>query len=103
MAKQTLLFDPSIRDQVFLPMGILMFLVTYGRFYLTKVLNRPSNPLLEKPSITYKTLRGTLMEHKADSEKSSSATGNDEDAIDLVACFKKVKPDIKFGAGMQRS
>lgn len=82
-------------------MVILMFLVTYGRFYLTKVLNRPSNPLLEKPSITYKTLRGTIMEHKADPDKHASV--GDDDAIDLVACFKKVKDDVKFGAGMQRS
>ena len=102
MAQQALLIDPRIRDNVFLPMVALMFLVVYARFYLTKVLNRPSNPLLEKPCVSYKSLRGTLMQHKADTEKSKCINAESE-AIDLMACFKKIKDDSKHGAAMTRS
>jgi len=64
-----LFLDPRIRDYVFVPMVVLMFLVNYLRFYMTKIMNKQSNPLLEKPSISFKTLRGTMLEHKADLNK----------------------------------
>ena len=35
-----LFIDPKIRDNVFLPMVILMFLVNYLRFFMTKILNK---------------------------------------------------------------
>ena len=64
-----LFIDPRIRDNVFLPMVVLMFLVNYLRFFMTKILNKQTNPLLEKPSISFNSLRGTMLEHKADVSK----------------------------------
>lgn len=69
MSSNSLFIDPKIRDNVFLPMVALMLLVNYLRYYMTKVMNSKSNPLLDKASISYKNLRGTMLEHKADSSK----------------------------------
>ena len=99
-----LLIDPKIRDNVFLPMVALMFLINYLRFYMTKVLNKQSNPLLEKPSISFKTLRGTLLESKADVAKSRHCIRReDEGEIDIDSCLKKIKDDVKHGSAMARS
>jgi hypothetical protein len=76
-----------------------MFLVAYFRFYFIKVLNRQSNPMLEKPSISFRTLRGTMLESKADVDKKVS---NSEE-IDITQVLEKVKPDVKHGQAMARS
>ena len=94
-----LLIDPRIRDNVMLPMVLLMFLVNYIRFCMTKILNSQSNSLLDKASLSYKTLRGTILEIKADTSKERSG----EDEVDLNACLAKIKPDIKHGAAVARS
>lgn len=99
MAIQSLLIDPRIRDNVFLPMVILMFLVNYIRFYMTKVLNTQSSPLTADASISYRNLRGTIMEHKADPNKEHKS----EDEVDLNACLAKIKPDTKHASAMIRS
>ena len=95
-----LFFDPKIRDCVFLPMIPLMFLVNYLRFYLTKLLNSNSNPLLEKCSVSYKALRGTLMEHRADENKEAKA---EDEEVDLNGCLAKLKDDVKHGSAVMRS
>jgi hypothetical protein len=51
MTKQ-IFIDPKIRDNVFIPLIVLMFFVTIIRFYLTKILNAKSNPLTEDCSIS---------------------------------------------------
>ena len=99
MAMQSLFIDPRIRDNVFLPMVILMFLVNYFRFYMTKVLNSQSNPLTETASISFKNLRGTMLEHKADPNKQHK----DEEEVDLNACLGKIKDDMKHGSAIIRS
>jgi hypothetical protein len=93
-----LFIDPRIRDNVFLPMVILMFLVNYLRFYMTKVLNAQSNPILEPALISHRTLRGTMLEHKCDSSKERSS-----DEVDLNKCLEKIKADFKHGSAVARS
>lgn len=61
--------DPKIRDNVLLPLVLLMLVVNYLRFQITKVLNSQSHPLLESASVSFKTLRGTMLESKADLSK----------------------------------
>ena len=82
-----------------LPMVLLMFLVNYIRFCMTKILNAQSNSLLEKASISYKTLRGTMLEIKSDMSKERSG----EDEVDLNACLGKIKGEIKHQSAVARS
>jgi len=86
-----------------LPMVILMFLVNYLRFFMTKILNKQSNPLLDKPSISFKTLRGTMLEHKADVSKQIQAADNNNDLMDVSSSFKKIKEELKHASAMVRS
>lgn len=67
--KQTLYIDPRIRDNVFFPLIILMFIVGLLRFYITKIMNMPDNPLTKKASLSYNVLKGTMLERDADSAK----------------------------------
>lgn len=80
-------------------MVILMFLVNYLRFYMTKVLNSQTNPLTEEASMSFKNLRGTILEHKANPQKEAK----NDDEVDLNACLAKIKPDMKHAAAMMRS
>lgn len=92
--------DPKIRDNVFLPLVLLMLVVNYLRFQITKVLNSQSHPLLESASVSFKTLRGTMLESKADLSKQKTSN---EDEVDLNASLGKVKDEIKHAAAMVRS
>jgi len=76
-----------------------MLLVNYLRYYMTKVMNSQSNPLLDKSNISYKNLKGTMLEHKA----SSSKQDLDEAEVDLNACLDKIKPDKKHAIAVARS
>ena len=100
MALQALFIDPRIRDNVFLPMVALMFLVNYFRFYMTVVLNSSSNPLLESANLSYKTLRDTILQHKADMNKEPK---DEDDEVDINKSISKIKDDLKFGNAMIRS
>ena len=46
--KQTLFIDPRIRDNVFIPLLILMILVSVLRYFVTKLMYSPYSPLLGK-------------------------------------------------------
>ena len=61
--------------------------------------------MLEKPSISFKTLRGTLLESKADVSKSRHHhhKREDEGEIDIDSCLKKIKDDVTHGSAMTRS
>ena len=96
---QNLFIDPRIRDNVFLPMVLLMFLINYLRFYMTKVLNSQSHPLTEAASISHRNLRDTILESKADPNKIQK----DDVEVDLNLCLGKVKPEVKYAAAMVRS
>lgn len=67
--KQTLYIDPRIRDNVFFPLIILMFIVGLLRFYITKIMNFPDNPLFKKASVSYRLLKNTMFERDADVNK----------------------------------
>lgn len=100
MPGNALFFDPKIRDYVFLPMVILMFFVNYLRFYLTKLLNSNSNALLNPASISYRTLRNTMLENRADENKEAKA---EDEEVDLNSCVAKIKDDMKHGSAVVRS
>ena len=68
---------------------------------MTKVLNSQSNPLTEKASVSFRTLRGTMLETKADVSKERNAQNENE--MDLNSCLGKIKNDIKHGNAMLRS
>jgi hypothetical protein len=79
-------------------MILLMFLVVYARFYLTKILNAKSNPLLERPSVSKTALRGTILQHKADLDKCSKG-----EEFALKECLDKIKTDVKHASAVTRS
>lgn len=67
--KQSLYIDPRIRDNVFIPIVILMTIVTLLRYFVTKLMYAPDSPLLKKASLSFKVLRGTSLEQYADPNK----------------------------------
>jgi hypothetical protein len=88
--KQTLYIDPRIRDYVFIPLVILMFIVGLLRFYVTKLMNAPDNPLLNKASVSHKALKKTLFERDADLTKEAI-----EEEFDINKALDGIKDDIK--------
>ena len=60
---QTLYIDPRIRDNVFIPLVVLMFIVALLRYYITKLMYGGDNPLLQKASISHNVLKNTLLEN----------------------------------------
>lgn len=67
--KQTLFIDPRIRDNVFLPLVLLMVLVSLLRYFVTKLMYSPDSPALGKVALSFKTLKRTLFEKEADMTK----------------------------------
>lgn len=67
--KQTLYIDPRIRDNVFIPLVILMLIVALLRYYATKLMYSPDNPVLAKASMSIKSLKNTFFEKYADFTK----------------------------------
>jgi hypothetical protein len=67
--KQTLFIDPRIRDNVFVPLVILMVLVSLLRFFVTKLMYSPDSPALHQVSLSHKTLKKTVFEGQADFNK----------------------------------
>jgi len=60
--KQTLYIDPRIRDNVFIPLVVLMLIVGLLRYYITKLMNATDNPLLQKATVSLKALKHTMLE-----------------------------------------
>ena len=60
--RQTLFIDPRIRDNVFIPLVLLMLLVALIRYYVSRVMYATDSPLLKKASLSVKALRGTILE-----------------------------------------
>lgn len=88
--KQTLYIDPRIRDNVFFPLIILMFIVGLLRFYITKLMNMPDNPLTKKISISHRVLKKTMFEKDADMTKQPL-----EEEFKLDAALDAIKDDVK--------
>ena len=87
----TLFLDPRIRDNVFLPIIALMTIVTLLRFFITKLMNTPDNPLLHPASVSYNSLKNTIFERYADLRKEPPP----EEEFDIKKAFKGIKDDIK--------
>ena len=75
---------------MFFPLVILMLIVALLRFYVTKLMNAPDNPLLKKANLSYKTLKNTLFEKDADLSK-EDAPGR----IDVDRALATIKDDVK--------
>ena len=88
--KQSLYIDPRIRDYVFIPLVILMFIVAMLRYYITKLMYGSDNPLLQKASISYKVLKNTMLEGYADHSKEPV-----EGQFDITKALDEVKDDVK--------
>ncbi len=67
--KQSLYIDPRIRDYVFIPLVVLMFIVAMLRYYITKLMYGGDNPALQPAHVSYKVLKGTMLEGYADHGK----------------------------------
>ncbi len=98
--KQTLFIDPRIRDNVFIPLLLLMILVSILRYFVTKLMYSPDSPLIAKVLISHRTLKKTMLEKQADFSK-DSAPGLELDLPKILE--EKVKPDIKEGSALTRS
>jgi hypothetical protein len=57
-----LFIDPRIRDNVFIPLVLLMILVSLLRYYVTKIMYAPDSPALQQVQLSHKTLKKTLLE-----------------------------------------
>lgn len=88
--KQTLYIDPRIRDNVFFPLIILMFIVGVLRFYITKIMGFPDNPLLKKVSMSHKVLKNTLFINDADINKEKP-----QEEFELDKALDSIKEDVK--------
>jgi hypothetical protein len=88
--KQTLYIDPRIRDNVFIPLVLLMLLVSLLRYYITKLMYSPDNPVLHKVGLSIRTLKKTMLEKYADFTKDDPAE------IDVSKLLEsEVKNDIR--------
>lgn len=76
-----------------------MFIVNYLRFNMTKILNSKSDPMFETASISFKNLRGSMLEHKADANKHVA----DESEVNLNACLDKIKAEKLHSMAIARS
>ena len=98
--KQTLFIDPRIRDNVFIPLVVLMVLVSVLRFYVTKLMYAQDSPLLQKVQMSHKTLKKTMYESIADFSK-DQAPGVDMDVG--KALEDQIKTDAREGSALARS
>ena len=86
--KSTLYIDPRIRDMVFIPLLMLMFIVAIIRYYVTKLMYAPESPQLEKAKISHECLKGTLLQNDADFQKTKP-----DDDFEISEIIKKIKPE----------
>lgn len=98
--KQTLFIDPRIRDNVFLPLIILMILVSLLRYFVTKIMYAPDSPLLQKVQLSHRTLKKTMLEKLADFGK-DQAPGTDLDIPKVLET--NIKQDQREGSVLARS
>ena len=54
---------------MFFPLVILMVIVALLRYYITKIMNAPDNPLLKKANLSFNALKKTMFEVDADMSK----------------------------------
>ena len=87
---QTLYIDPRIRDNVFIPLVLLMLLVSFLRYYITKLMYQPDNPVLQRVGLSARTLKNSFFERLADFNK------DDPGQIDVYKILEsEVKSDFR--------
>jgi hypothetical protein len=87
--KQTLYIDPRIRDYVFFPLIILMVIVALCRFYITKIMYQPDNPVLHQANMSFKALKKTVF------EKLANFTLDEPTDFDVYKALDSIKSDVK--------
>lgn len=87
--KQTLYIDPRIRDNVFIPLVILMVIVALLRYYVTKIMYAPDNALLHPVQMSYKALKKTIF------EKLTDFTKDEPGEINVIKLLDDVKSEVK--------
>jgi hypothetical protein len=63
---------------VFVPLILLMVLISILRYFVTKLMYSPDSPVLQKVQLSHKTLKKTILEREANFEK-DEAPGLDLD------------------------
>lgn len=58
--KHVLYLDPAIRDYIFIPLIVIMVIVSLLRMNLTQLLNAKDSPLLKSVNLSRFTLKGTI-------------------------------------------
>ena len=83
---QTLYIDPRIRDNVFIPLVLLMLLVSFLRYFITKLMYQPDNAVIQRVGLSSKALKYSFFEKLADFNK------DDPGQIDV---YKLLESDVK--------
>lgn len=87
--KTTLYIDPRIRDNVFIPLVILMVIVALLRYYITKIMYSTDNPLLHPVQMSFRALKKTIF------EKLTDFTKEEPGEINVPKLLEEVKTDVK--------
>lgn len=87
--KQTLYIDPRIRDNVFIPLVILMVIVALLRYYVTKIMYAPDNALLQPVLLSFKALKKTIF------EKMTDFTKEEPGEINVLKLLDDIKAETK--------
>ena len=85
---------------MFIPLVLLMILVSILRYFVTKLMHSPDSALLGKVQISHRTLKKTILEKQADFTKDVSP-GLELDLPKILE--EKVKTDLKEGSALARS
>jgi hypothetical protein len=85
---------------VFLPLILLMVIVSLLRFFVTKLMNSADSPLLQKAQLSIRTLKKTILEKEANFDK-DEAPGL---ALDIPKVLEEgVKANDREGSALARS
>jgi len=88
--KQTLFLDPRIRDYVFIPLVVLMIIVQFIRFYITKLLSAPDSSLLKQANLSREALSGTIFANQANPAKDPL-----EEPFDVQKTMESIKEETR--------
>ena len=98
---QSLYIDPRIRDNVFIPLVILMVIVSFLRYFVSRIMYSQDSPMLKPASMSIRVLRGSLFEDVADLNKEVQ---EEQQQLDLVKVVdEQVKDDTKDNNALMRS
>jgi len=61
--KQVILLDTAIRDYIFLPLIVIMIIVSLLRMNVSKLMSTKDSPLMKQTSLSKYCLKNTLFQH----------------------------------------